>query len=408
MNVQLLRRQRGARLGIDDARRDEHHDLHVDADTDVDLHLDHDGQPGDGDRIVADGQLDADPGHDEGLARGDPFDPAFDDELEQLYDGHRRDRQAHRQRGAAPRRRPRPMHAGGYRDAAVLDEPLDTGLAFTYQGSRHERAWIHEALDTFVHQGVITDVLRLAKGGKEATVYICAANPGLGVSHLAAKIYRPRKFRSLRNDALYRTGRKALDADGKLIKDSRAVHAMRKGTDFGKTVAHTSWLAHELGALRRLHAAGVDVPRPFATGPNVILMAYVGDAAMPAPTLSQVALAPREAAPLFRRVVDNIERMLAERCIHGDLSAFNILYWQGAITLIDFPQVVDPFDNPAGRAIFDRDVARVCGYFAGQGVDADPAALAAAIWERHVPADLWEGVPLTEAELAEMAGVGRG
>ena len=30
--------------------------------------------------------------------------------------------------------------------------------------------------------------------------------------------------------------------------------------------------------------------------------------------------------------------------IHGDLSAFNILYWNGAITIIDFPQAVDPFD----------------------------------------------------------------
>lgn len=334
------------------------------------------------------------------------LDPVLDDEIELRYDVLRHDRQAHRRRGAAPRRRLRPVHAGGYRDAAVSGEPFDSGIVFTYQGSRHERAWIHEALDLFVHQGVIADVLRLAKGGKEATVYICAANPGLGVTHLAAKIYRPRKFRSLRNDALYRAGRKALDADGKLIKDSRAAHAMRKGTDFGKTVAHTSWLAHEFAALRRLHAAGADVPRPFATGHNVILMEYIGDAVMPAPALNGVALAPGEAAPLFARVMDNIERMLAERCIHGDLSAFNILYHQGAITLIDFPQVVDPFDNPAGRAIFDRDVARVCAYFAAYGVDADPVALAAAIWARHVPADLWEGVPLSDTELAELVGRG--
>lgn len=336
----------------------------------------------------------------------------LDDTFEGLYDLERRDRRAHRQahRGGGAVRRPRPAPArpAAWRhDPTGRDEAPEADVAFTYQGSRHEHAWIHEALDTFVHQGVITDVLRLAKGGKEATVYICAANPGLGVPHLAAKIYRPRKFRSLRNDTLYRTGRKALDADGKLVKDSRAVHAMRKGSDFGKAMAHTSWLAHELAALRRLHAAGADVPQPFATGNNVILMAYVGDAAMPAPTLNHVRLARGEAAPLFARVVDNIELMLSERCIHGDLSAFNILYWQGAITLIDFPQTVDPYDNPAGRAIFARDVTRVCDHFAGYGIDVDAAALAEAIWARHVPADLWEGVPLTETELAELAGQGR-
>jgi RIO kinase 1 len=106
-------------------------------------------------------------------------------------------------------------------------------------------------------------------------------------------------------------------------------------------------------------------------------------------------------------VIHNVDLMLAARVVHGDLSAYNILYWQGAITVIDFPQVVDPFANPAGRAIFERDIARVCGYFAGHGVDADAPALAAALWDEHVPADLWAQVPLVEEEVEIIGGEAR-
>lgn len=320
------------------------------------------------------------------------------EEYEVEFEAAQRDRRAHRQAAFVPNR----AHKRSTGEVlASLADPTDTGDGpeFTYNATRHERQWILDALGPFFFQGVITDVLRLAKGGKEASVYVCAANPGLGVPLLAAKIYRPRKFRNLRNDSLYRTGRQALNADGKLVKDSRALHAMQTGTGKGKEMAHTSWLAHEYTTLQLLHEAGADVPRPFTSGDNVILMEYFGDAALPAPTLNHVTLPADEAGALFSRVLWNIERMLAERRVHGDLSAYNILYWANEICVIDFPQVVNPFENPAAQAIFERDVARVCEYFAGYGLESDAAALAEAIWLRHVPADLWEKVPLVPEEL---------
>jgi RIO kinase 1 len=320
------------------------------------------------------------------------------DDYDVDYGVFRGDRRAHRQATLVPNRKPkRPVAEVVHGLTDVLDN--ETGIAFTYQASRHEHGWLMQALGSFFFQGIITDVLRLAKGGKEANVYVCAANPGLGPPFLAAKVYRPRRFRNLRNDALYRVGRVALDWDGKLVKDSRAIHAMQKGTGKGKEMSHTSWLAHELTTMQRLHEAGADVPRPFGSGDNVILMAYIGDAASPAPTLNHVTLRPAQAAALFDRVMANVEAMLAQRRVHGDLSAYNILYWRGQITIIDFPQAVDPYENPAARRIFGRDVERVCEYFAGFGVSADPAALAEAIWGRHVPADLWVELPDVPEEL---------
>ena len=61
-------------------------------------------------------------------------------------------------------------------------------------------------------------------------------------------------------------------------------------------------------------------------------MAYIGGDEIPAPTLNSVSLKAREARRLFERVLENIEKMLTKACIHADLSAYNILYWEGQIT----------------------------------------------------------------------------
>jgi serine/threonine-protein kinase RIO1 len=75
--------------------------------------------------------------------------------------------------------------------------------------------------------------------------------------------------------------------------------------------------------------------------------------------------------------------MLKHERIHGDLSAYNILYWDGDITLIDFPQVVLPESNPASWNIFRRDVTRICQYFSARGVKCDAHKLAAELWTSH-------------------------
>ncbi len=302
---------------------------------------------------------------------------------------------------AAHRRRDERLHRVSRRDLSEivadltdLDDTLATGFETTYRPAKYEREWLADSLGPFYVMGDITDVLRLVKGGKEASVYMCSASPNLGVEYLAAKVFRPRRFRSLRNDAVYRHGRAALEADGTEMRDRRGLHAIRKGTSAGKEMKQTSWLAHEFVALQQLHSAGVDVPVPIASGHNTILMGYVGDRTMPAPTLNTLSLTQKEAQPLYDRLVWDIERMLAREMVHGDLSAYNVLYWEGRVTLIDFPQVVSPYENPAAESIFRRDVHRICEYFAAQGVKTDAKALADDLWHRYVPPGLWPTDPL--------------
>ncbi|MCB0044711.1 MAG: hypothetical protein KDD92_04720 [Caldilineaceae bacterium] len=264
-------------------------------------------------------------------------------------------------------------------------EGLEAGFAMTYRPARFEAIWLYSSLSGFYDRALITDVLSRVKGGKEANVYRCAAHPSVGAPLVAAKVYRPRKFRNLRNDKRYREGRSLIDSDGKTLneRDTRLKRAVEKGGSFGSELAHTSWLMHEYATLERLHAAGGAVPRPMASGENALLMQFQGNAEQAAPTLHEIELAPAEAEPLFLEVMRNVELMLGLGIIHGDLSAYNILYWEGKITLIDFPQVVDVARNPHAREILFRDVARVCDYFRRQGVACNSESLADNLWHRY-------------------------
>ncbi len=260
----------------------------------------------------------------------------------------------------------------------------ELGFDTTYQPGHFEEGWLMESLQPFSDRGLITDVLARVKGGKEANVYRCAANPQTGFTLLAAKVYRPQMFRNLRNDKMYREGRQVLNGDGKIVKanDHRTMRAIGKKTAFGEQVAHTSWLMYEYNTLEQLHALGASVPKPLGHAENSLLMTYMGDEQIAAPTLSEVNLERDEVEPLFSETMRNIEVMLQHGMIHGDLSAYNILYWEGEITLIDFPQVTYSDTNSNAYDILRRDITRVCEYFADQGAPDDKAHDADAITRR--------------------------
>jgi RIO kinase 1 len=72
--------------------------------------------------------------------------------------------------------------------------------------------------------------------------------------------------------------------------------------------------------------------------------------------------------------------MLQHNIVHGDLSAYNIMYWEGKIYIIDFPQVVNIKENRHAREILTRDVMRVCEYFQNLGLKINPERLANRLW----------------------------
>jgi RIO kinase 1 len=233
---------------------------------------------------------------------------------------------------------------------------------------------------TFFDKGLITEVLHTVKSGKEATVYCCRAHPHTGVPFYAAKLYRPLEQRTFRNDAVYR--------EGHVILDKRWRKAAEQRTRKGKEFLFGSWVWHEWDTLTRLFNAGADVPRPVAQAERCILMEFIGDERGAAPPLNRVSPDCEGAEALFDVLMRNIELWLACERIHADLSPFNILYHEGRITVIDFPQAIEPATNRNARDLLQRDIDNVVRYFARHGVYVSSQLLADRLWRRYERGEL--------------------
>jgi RIO kinase 1 len=239
-----------------------------------------------------------------------------------------------------------------------------------------------EAIEHFLSEGLIERVLRPIKSGKEASVHLCRANPRTTGEDIAAlKVYHPLDRRDFRDESLYR--------DGEWIKERRIRVALEKKTRFGREVQGGIWVHREWTTMRALWDAGAPVPRPIEATEDAILMSYVGDEAAAAPQLHRYGVDDRdEAEDLLEQMLRAIELMLFRDVIHGDLSPFNVLVWDGRITVIDLPQAVDPRKNRHAESLLARDVRRICDHFARLGLVRDADAIAADLWTGWTFADL--------------------
>jgi len=220
--------------------------------------------------------------------------------------------------------------------------------------------------DHFLGEGFVTEVVRIIKTGKEASVHLCRANRSTtGEDLVALKVYHPLGRRDFRDESIYR--------DGEWIKERRIRAALEKKTRFGRHVQGALWVGREWETLRALSAAGAAVPRPLAATDEAILMSFVGDESQAAPQLHTYRTDAGEARDLLEQLMRAIERMLYENVIHGDLSPYNALVWDGRVTVIDFPQAVDPRQNPNAWDLLQRDLENVHRYFARYGIDGDAA-----------------------------------
>jgi RIO kinase 1 len=136
------------------------------------------------------------------------------------------------------------------------------------------------------------------------------------------------------------------------------------------------WVNREWETLGALSEAGAPVPRPIAATEDAILMSYIGDEDQAAPQLRSYRPDQEEAEDLFLQIMRAIELMLYRNVIHGDLSPYNVLVWDGRATVIDFPQAVDPRKNRHAEVLLERDVTKICEYFARFGIRSSPHRLA--------------------------------
>jgi RIO kinase 1 len=232
-------------------------------------------------------------------------------------------------------------------------------------------------LQPLIDDGVIDEVLRSLKSGKEATVYTVRT----GTQVRCAKVYRDMGQRSFQKRAQYQEGRK--------VRGSRQARAMAKSTRYGRKEAESAWKNTEVDALYKLVEAGVRVPRPFGYFNDTLVMELVTDAAGdPAPRLGEVDLTAETAREYHRFLIRQIVRMLSIGLIHGDLSEFNVLVDAQGPVIIDLPQAVNAAGNNAAFAMLERDVNNIratLGRFAPELLTTE---FAREIWSLYEAGDL--------------------
>ncbi|QOW23543.1 PA4780 family RIO1-like protein kinase [Lysobacter sp. H23M47] len=200
-------------------------------------------------------------------------------------------------------------------------------------------------LQPLIDEGVIDEVLRPLKSGKEADVYVVRS----GDEILCAKVYKDMAQRSFQQRVQYQEGRK--------VRGSREQRAITKASKFGRKEQEAAWKNTEVDALYRLADAGVRVPAPRGYYNGVLVMELVTDAeGHSAARLGEVELTAAQAREYHAFLVRQVVLMLCIDLIHGDLSEYNVLVGPDGPVLIDFPQVVSASGNNAARKMLQRDV----------------------------------------------------
>ena len=248
-----------------------------------------------------------------------------------------------------------------------------------------------ETFEHFFDEGLIEKVLLPLKHGKEASVHLCRANPRTTGEELAAlKIYHPLDRRDFRDEGLYR--------DGEFIKERRVRVALERKTTFGRQVQGSIWVSREWETLKKLWSVDAPVPRPIEGTDDAILMTYIGDVGVPAPRLQEYEHEDRdELEAIWDRLYGAIQHMLYRDVVHGDLSAYNVLVWDGEHHADRLPAGRRPEEEPArARVPGAGPPCASAEWFEHRGFHRP--------WER-IAKDLWTGWTFADLVPEELRGL---
>jgi RIO kinase 1 len=241
-----------------------------------------------------------------------------------------------------------------------------------------------KSLESLVRDGLVDEVIRPLKSGKEAAVYVVHSEGEIR----CAKVYKEANKRGFHKQALYQEGRK--------VRNSRQARAMEKSSRFGRQQQEEVWQNAEVDALYRLAAAGVRVPKPYNFVEGVLLMELVTDEqGSAAPRLNDLELTREQALEYHGLLVKEVVRMLCAGLVHGDLSEYNILVDTQGPVIIDLPQAVDAAANNNAAQMLERDVNNLAAYFGRFAPELLTTSYGKEIWKLYESGNLTQDVKLT-------------
>jgi RIO kinase 1 len=240
------------------------------------------------------------------------------------------------------------------------------------------------SIEPLVRDGLVDEVLRPLKSGKEASVYVVLSEGEIR----CAKVYKDVNKRGFHKQAQYQEGRK--------VRNSRQARAMEKNTRFGRKQQEEVWQNAEVDALYRLAAAGVRVPQPYNFVEGVLLMELVTDEhGSAAPRLNDIELSREQALEYHSLLIKEVVRMLCAGLVHGDLSEYNILVDANGPVIIDLPQAVDAAANNNAARMLERDVDNLADYFGRFAPELLDTQFGKEIWRLYETGELNQEAVLT-------------
>jgi len=243
---------------------------------------------------------------------------------------------------------------------------------------------IPERLKPLAEDGLIDEVLRPLKSGKEADVFVVRC----GTEKHCAKVFKEANVRGFKQAVQYQEGR--------TVRNSRRARAMNKKTRFGQKEQEKAWLNSEVDALYRLSAAGVRVPKPLGFVDGVLLMELITDGqGNVAPRLDGLVFTAEQARICHDRLIADVVRMLVAGLIHGDLSEFNVLLDADGPVIIDLPQAVNAAANNSAGMMLVRDVDKLRRFFGRFAPELLDTEFGKEIWSLYASGRLDVGSSLT-------------
>jgi RIO kinase 1 len=198
----------------------------------------------------------------------------------------------------------------------------------------------------FMKAGYIDTVQYPVSTGKEGNVFFATDEDG---DPLALKIFRT-------STSTFKKVSKYIEGDPRF-----------KGVGGNRWKLIYAWVNKEFRNLQRYMEAGLPVPEPVTYEKNCLLMEYIGDEHGPAPQLKDVTL--DDPTEMYDEVLSFIiDGWKDAHLVHGDLSEYNVLVWEGQPIMIDCGQAMtNDFFN--AKDLLVRDITNVNRFFRNRGAE---------------------------------------
>lgn len=125
------------------------------------------------------------------------------------------------------------------------------------------------------------------------------------------------------------------------------------------------WTRYEFNFLSKAFSIGINAPEPYRVYENILIMQFLGEGNTSARLAIRVADFNKRA--WYDEIIDSIIKMGKAGFIHGDLSPYNIVEFNGRPYFIDFSQSLKL--SQATLDYLERDINNINNWFTRSGFD---------------------------------------